>query len=222
MPEEITMGPILRKPPTTTDDVRAIVNGSYSGDPHEVIKRMASTLAKELSPLRKSGRTDDLLHVIVRQLEAWLVNEKAPVGEKPPALPVALWSPAEVLARQKLSALTTLYRYDKDGRLYCVMPSTKKNGRAFPAWQFVEPVPKLLQTIIAALRGVLQFEIHAFFVTEQEDLNALSPAEMLAGLPFENRANISIAQQRLLSLATAQRLQRVLELARQAGTGMRD
>ena len=65
MPEEITMGPILRKPPTTTDDVRAIVNGSYSGDPHEVIKHMASTLAKELSPLRKSGRTDDLLHVIV-------------------------------------------------------------------------------------------------------------------------------------------------------------
>ena len=91
MPEEITMGPILRKPPTTTDDVRAIVNGSYSGDPHEVIKHMASTLAKELSPLRKSGRTDDLLHVIVRQLEAWLVNEKAPVGDKPPALPVALW-----------------------------------------------------------------------------------------------------------------------------------
>lgn len=211
------MGPILPKPPATTNDVRAIVNGSYPGDPHEVIKSMASTLAKELSPLQKPGHTNDLLDIIVRQLEAWLVREEYPTNEKATALPIASWSPAEVVARQKLSALTTLYRYDKDGKLYCVKPSAKKNGRVFPAWQFVDPVPNLLPTVIAELRGVLQFEIHAFFVTQQEDLNELSAAEMLAGLPFESRTNVSPAQQRLLSLATADRLHRVLELARRAG-----
>uniref|UniRef100_UPI00227E884D hypothetical protein n=1 Tax=Escherichia coli TaxID=562 RepID=UPI00227E884D len=76
--------------------------------------------------------------------------------------------------------------------------------------------------VITELRGVLQFELHAFFVTQQDDLNELSPAEMLAGLPFENRQTVSPAQARLLSLSTAKRLQRVLTLARYAGRGMTD
>ncbi|MHA7119901.1 hypothetical protein ACWV16_04390 [Achromobacter xylosoxidans] len=156
--------------------------------------------------------------------EDWLVRDAnvAWPDDKASALPIALWSPAEVVAKQKLSALTTLYRYDKAGKLYCVKPSAKQNGRMFPAWQFVDPVPSLLPHVITELRGVLQFELHDFFVTQQDDLNELSPAEMLAGLPFENRGAVSPAQSRLLSLSTAERLQRVLTLARYAGRGMTD
>lgn len=98
--------------------------------------------------------------------EDWLVsdaNVARPDG-KASALPIALWSPAEVVAKQKLSALTTLYRYDKAGKLYCVKPSAKQNGRMFPAWQFVAPVPSLLSHVITELRGVLQFELHAFLL----------------------------------------------------------
>lgn len=218
------MGLPTRKYQATPKDVRAIVNGSYPGDPHAVIQSMASTLAQELSPLQKPGHTDALLSILVRQLEDWLgcdANLALP-EEKATALPVTMWSPAEVVAKQKLSALTTLYRYDKAGKLYCVKPSAKQNGRMFPAWQFVDPVPSLLPHVITELRGVLQFELHAFFVTQQDDLNELSPAEMLAGLPFENRGAVSPAQARLLSLPTAERLQRVLALARYAGRGMTD
>ena len=156
--------------------------------------------------------------------EDWLARDAnvAWPGDKASALPIALWSPAEVAAKQKLSALTTLYRYDEAGRLYCVKPSAKQNGRMFPAWQFVDPVPSLLPHVSTELRGVLQFELHAFFVTQQDDLNELSPAEMLAGLPLENRQAVSPAQERLLSLSTADRLQRVLTLARYAGRGMTD
>lgn len=218
------MGLPTRKYQATPKDVRAIVNGSYPGDPHALIQSMASTLAKELSPLQKPGHTDALLSILVRQLEDWLgcdANLALP-EEKATALPVTMWSPAEVVAKQKLSALTTLYRYDKAGKLYCVKPSAKQNGRMFPAWQFVDPVPSLLPHVITKLRGVLQFELHAFFVTQQDDLNELSPAEMLAGLAFENRGAVSPAQARLLSLPTAERLQRVLALARYAGRGMTD
>lgn len=156
--------------------------------------------------------------------EDWLVSDAnvARPDDEASALPIALWSPAEVVAKQKLSASTTLYRYDKAGKLYCVKPSAKQNGRMFPAWQFVDPVPSLLPHVITELRGVLQFELHAFFVTQQDDLNELSPAEMLAGLPFENRGAVSPAQARLLSLSTAERLQRVLAVARYAGRGMAD
>lgn len=158
------MGLPTRKYQATPKDVRAIVNGSYPGDPHAVIKSMASTLAKELSPLQKPGRTDDLLNILVRQLEDWLVCDAnvALPEEKAAVLPVTMWSPAEVVAKQKLSALTTLYRYDKAGKLYCVKPSAKQNGRMFPARQFVDPVPSLLPHVITELRGVLQFELHAF------------------------------------------------------------
>ncbi|MCV6905243.1 MAG: hypothetical protein NTT76_21265 [Achromobacter xylosoxidans] len=218
------MALVSRKYQATPKDIRAIVNGSYPGNPHEVIKSMASKLAKELSPLQKPGHTDALLDILVRQLEDWLVSgaNVARPDDKASTLPITMWSPAEVVAKQKLSALTTLYRYDKAGKLYCVKPSAKQNGRMFPAWQFVDPVPSLLPRVITELRGVLQFELHAFFVTQQDDLNELSPAEMLAGLPFENRGAVSPAQTRLLSLSTAERLQRVLALARYAGRGMTD
>ncbi|NML35368.1 hypothetical protein [Paraburkholderia antibiotica] len=219
---------VSKKRVATSGDVRAIVNGSYRGDPHKLIREMASSLVLELTDelpaLADRPIWSVALKVFERRLEDWLVHDdvSAPQGARPPALPVTMLSPADVVARQKLSALTTLYRYDKDGKVYCVMPRAKKNGRMFPAWQFVDPVPALLPQVIAELRGVMQFEIHAFFVTEQDELNELSPAEVLAGLPFETRHEIPPEQVRILSLPVAERLGRVLELAREAGQSMSD
>jgi hypothetical protein len=219
---------VSRKRVATSGEVRAIVNGDYPGDPHELIKNMACSLVKELSAeLPTFGKKVDrhaALAIFERRLEAWLVrDENATLNDKnPTALPVTILSPTEVVATQKLGALTTLYRYDKEGKLYCVMPKAKKNGRVFPAWQFVDPVPNLLPVVIAALRGVMQFEIHAFFVTQQDHLNELSPAEVLAGLPFESRREVPAEQVRILSLPATERLKRVLDLAREAGRGMVD
>jgi len=50
----------------------------------------------------------------------------------------------------------------------------------------------------------------------------LSPAEVLAGLPFETRSQVLPEQGRILSLPVAERLKRVLELASEAGRGMAD
>ncbi|WP_333983730.1 hypothetical protein [Burkholderia gladioli] len=219
---------VTKKRVATSGDVRAVVNGSYRGDPHKLIRDMASALVVELSDelpaLADRPIWSVALKVFERRLEDWLVCEdvSASAGMKPAALPVAMLSPAEVVARQKLSALTTLYRYDKDGKVYCVMPRAKKNGRLFPAWQFVDPVPSLLPQVIAELRGVMQFELHAFFVTQQDELNELSPAEVLAGLPFETRHEVPPEQARILSLPVAERLKRVVDLAREAGQSMAD
>ncbi|MPV69142.1 hypothetical protein [Burkholderia sp. BE17] len=219
---------VSKKRVATNGEVRAVVNGNYRGDPHKLIREMASSLVVELSD-QLPGLADRpiwsvALKVFERRLEDWLVSDDAAAlgGRRPPSLPVDMLSPAEVVARQKLSALTTLYRYDKDGKVYCVMPRAKKNGRMFPAWQFVDPVPSLLPQVIAELRGVMQFELHAFFVTEQDELNELSPAEVLAGLPFESRHDVPPEQARMLSLPVTERLKRVLDLAREAGQSMSD
>jgi hypothetical protein len=212
----------------TSGDVQAVVNGKYSGDPHQLIKDMASSLVSELCsqiPGFVSAPTQGVvLALFERRLENWLVRDdvSAPEKSKPSALPVAMLTPTEVVAKQKVNALTTLYRYDKEGQVYCVMPRAKKNGRVFPAWQFVDPVPNLLPQVIAALRGVMQFEIHAFLVTQQDELNELSPAEVLAGRPFETRREVLPEQDRILSLPVAERQKRVLELARDAGQGVAD
>ena len=185
---------------------------------------LVSELSHQIPGLVSTPTKGVVLALFERRLENWLVRDDVPgaARNRPSTLPVAMLSPTAVVERQKLTALTTLYRYDKEGKVYCVMPRAKRNGRVFPEWQFVDPVPNLLPQVIAALRGVMQFEIHAFLVTQQDELNELSPAEVLAGLPFETRSQVLPEQGRILSLPVAERLKRVLELASEAGRGMAD
>jgi hypothetical protein len=70
--------------------------------------------------------------------------------------------------------------------------------------------------VLDTLRRQAGVEIHAFFVTEQEELNDLSPAELLTGMQFEPRTNLVSAQTRLLALPSNERLERVLGVARLA------
>ncbi|RDU95927.1 hypothetical protein DWV00_26880 [Trinickia dinghuensis] len=66
--------------------------------------------------------------------------------------------------------------------------------------------------VLAALRRAARTEVHAFLVTAQDPLNELSPAEMLAGMPFATRTGLHASQSRLLRLPAAERQHRVLGL----------
>lgn len=150
--------------------------------------------------------------VLERRLAAMLVTD---TGSSPASdlLPTATLKPSEVIAQGLVQlSLASLYRYVDTNRFYCVKPPGQMNGRAFPAWQFVQPVPEMLYVVLEALRGALSTEVHAFFVTARDELNELAPAELLAGKPFDGRGELHSSQKRLLQLAATERLHRVLDM----------
>jgi hypothetical protein len=66
-----------------------------------------------------------------------------------------------------------------------------------------------------ALRGrATALQVNTFFMSEQDSLNELSPAEVLAGLPFEDLGTLAPAQSRMLSLLQGARMDKVMTLAR--------
>ncbi|MGF6766237.1 hypothetical protein P3T24_006583 [Paraburkholderia sp. GAS33] len=154
-----------------------------------------------------------VLHVIERRLRMMLTMDESPAPQRR-SLPVANLKPSEVIEQGKFRAsLASLYRSVESNRFYCVVPAGQRNGREFPAWQFCEPVPELLQPVLVAFRGALKTGVHAFMVTTQDALNELAPAEMLAGAPFETRPSLHASQQRFLALPAMERQRKVLALA---------
>jgi hypothetical protein len=133
---------------------------------------------------------------------------------KTTALPVGRLTPAEVIERFGISK-STLYREDHAG-MYSVIPLGKKYGRAFPEWQFTGNVLSYLPEVLDILHRKSRFEVHAFFVTEQDALDDLSPAELLAGLPFEPRSELTLAQTELLALPVAERIDMTRRVALRA------
>ncbi|RFP13902.1 hypothetical protein D0T23_14870 [Duganella sp. BJB475] len=95
-------------------------------------------------------------------------------------------------------------------------------GREFPVWQFVEPVPELIEPVLHQLQNQPNSEIHAFWVGATDEINELSPAELLAGKPFETRRDVHKSQLRLLNLPANERLRKVQELAELYTKGMAD
>ena len=128
-------------------------------------------------------------------------------------LPVADLKPDEVIRRKLVKmSQSNLYRAADDGRFYSITPNGRRNGRLFPAWQFVDPVPTVLPEVLQLLRQHAALERHAFLVSAIDDLNELSPAEVLAGIPFETRSGIEDAQWRLLSSPATVRLSEVKQV----------
>ncbi|WP_104013420.1 hypothetical protein [Burkholderia anthinoferrum] len=159
-----------------------------------------------------------VLSVLEQRLSTMLVIETGGPGAASESLPVANLKPSEVIHQGLVGlSLASLYRYVEASRFYCVKPPGQTNGRAFPAWQFVEPVPELLPPVLDALRGALATEVHAFLVTSRDELNELAPAELLAGKPFAGRGDLHASQKRLLQLAATERQRRVLETISRPG-----
>lgn len=122
---------------------------------------------------------------------------------------------------QELVALSqaSLYRAVEQGRFYTTTPRGKSIGRLFPAWQFVDPVPELIGSVLHRLSVLPSSQIHAFWITHADELHELCPAEVLAGKPFETNTSLHASQQYLLDLPAQVRQQKVEEFAAQQSVG---
>lgn len=139
------------------------------------------------------------------------------------SLPAAKLKASDVIAQGLVSlSQPTLYRAAENGRFYFVTPKGRSIGREFPVWQFVEPVPELIEPVLHQLQNQPNSEIHAFWVGATDEINELSPAELLAGKPFETRRDVHKSQLRLLNLPASERLRKVQELAELYTKGMAD
>ncbi|MGF6917066.1 hypothetical protein [Paraburkholderia sp. 40] len=203
-------------------DLRALVNGQYAGDANALIEKIAADLLAGVSAgaavKSGAGKTAGLTsqsarREIAARLAEWLIRDTGRGGmDQPSWLPVAKWSPEEVIERTGMSK-STLYRGDH-ALFYSVVPPGKKNGRAYPAWQFTADVPSHLPHLLEILRSNSRMQVNTFFMSEHESLNELSAAEVLAGMPFEDRRSVTPAQARMLSLPVKVRLDRIVALAR--------
>jgi hypothetical protein len=204
----------------TKTDLLALVKGQYSGDPAVLLDRVAQDLLKGVSDglrtsLAKSDKelfaSEATREAVAASLAEMLLGDGAAGPQETKSLPVSRWSPEEVLKRTGMSK-STLYRGDHT-KFYSVIPPAMQNGRAYPAWQFVGDVPSQLPRVLEVLNRKSRIQVNSFFVSERDALNELSPAEVLAGLPFEDRGAIAPEQSRMLSLPEKARQDKVIALA---------
>jgi hypothetical protein len=204
----------------TKTDLVALVKGQYSGDPAVLLDRVAQNLLQGVSEglrtsLAKSDKelfaSEATREAVAASLAKMLLDDGAAGPQGTKSLPVSRWSPEEVLKRTGMSK-STLYRGDHT-KFYSVIPPAMQNGRAYPAWQFVGDVPSQLPRVLEVLSRKSRIQVNSFFLSEQDALNELSPAEVLAGLPFEDRGAIAPEQSRMLSLPEKVRQDKVIALA---------
>jgi hypothetical protein len=203
-------------------DLRALVNGQYAGDAHALIEKVAADLLAGIAARagaksgaeRMGGLASEVArHEIASRLAAWLIRDTGYGGDtQPSCLPVAKWSPEEVIEHTGMSK-STLYRGDHV-QYYSVVPPGKKNGRAYPAWQFTADVPSHLPHLLGILRSNSRMQVNTFFMSEQESLGELAPAEVLAGMAFEDRRTVTPEQAQMLSLPARARVDKLCALAR--------
>lgn len=135
--------------------------------------------------------------------------------QNPIALPVSKLKVPEIVGQGWVElSQASFYRAVESKRFYCITPPGRAIGKEFPAWQFVSPVPELIQPVLALLDDIPGSEIHAFWVSEADELNALSPAEVLAGLPFVTRQMMHPSQWAILRAPAQERARRVGDLAK--------
>lgn len=132
----------------------------------------------------------------------------------PDQLPMSKLKVSEVVGQGWVAlSQASFYRAVESKRFYCVTPPGRTIGKEFPAWQFVPPAPELIAPVLGILDDMPSSEIHAFWVGEAEQLNDMSPAEVLTGLPFETRQTVHKSQWTILRLPSNERMRRVAELA---------
>jgi hypothetical protein len=203
-------------------DLRALVNGQYAGDADALIEAVAADLLAGVYARIKARkgaeasavRDDDVARKeLASRLAEWLIRDDVNGASAAKfRLPVARWSAEEVIECTGISK-STLYRGDPT-QFFSVVPIGKKNGRAYPAWQFKSDVSAHLPEILGILHGSSKVQVNTFLTSEQDALNELSPAEVLAGMPFEDRQQIAPEQARMLSLPVKTRLAKINSLAR--------
>lgn len=188
-----------------------------------LVERFSLEVTDRLGTSVPSAERVRLVAIARQALNETIDALDAPAAARGRTLPVARLRAAQLIA-QGITGMSqaTLYRAAESGRCYSVTPGGRSIGKEFPAWQFVEPVPELISAVLACLAQHAGSEVHAFWVTGADDLNELSPAELLAGCPFETRSALHASQQMLLGLPSAARLKKVLAFAQQQAIGRGD
>jgi hypothetical protein len=176
-----------------------------------VTKRVAA-----LAPADERSRFVALTEQALREAHALLGNA---ASATPGKLPMSRLKASDVISQGWVDlSPATLYRAAETGRFYCITPKGRSIGREFPVWQFVEPVPELIAPILSQLARRPSSQIHALWVTAVDELNELSPAEVLAGMPFETRTDLHHSQRTMLALPTDARVRKVEAVATYPGS----
>lgn len=201
---------------------REIERSSNRDDAIElVLERFSQLIENRLEALAHGRDREKVIALGLKALsEARASLSIIPVNN---ALSAAKLKASDVISQGLVSlSQATLYRAAENGRFYFVTPKGRSIGREFPAWQFVTPVPELIEPVLQQLKNQPNSEIHAFWVGAVDEINELSPAELLAGKPFETRPSVHKSQQRLMDLPAGVRLRKVQELAELYTRGMVD
>lgn len=190
-----------------------------AGWAEQFVERFTHEVEERLAPSMPGAGREALAAAAQQAFDATVdaLNHSQPSSA---SLPVSRLRAADVVA-QGLVAMSqaTLYRALEQRRFYTTTPRGKTIGRLFPAWQFVEPVPELIGSVLERLATLPSTQIHTFWVTRADELNELSPAEVLAGLPFETTTSLHPAQRFLLDQPPVVRQQKVSEFAQQQSAG---
>ena len=187
------------------------------------MEQFSQLVSAQLDLLAQGPGRERVIDVATRALN----TARASLLATPPLillqLPVSQLKVSDVIGQGWVElSQASLYRAVESQRFYCVTSRGRSIGKEFPAWQFVQPVPELIAPVLAILAGQPGSHIHAFWISSADELNELSPAEMLAGKAFETRTEIHPSQQALLALPASERLRKVLAAAKWQHRGMAD
>jgi hypothetical protein len=178
--------------------------------------QLVTKRVEALAPVAERSRFVALTEQALREAHA-LLDNGPPVT--PGKLPVSRLKASDVISQGWVDlSPATLYRAAETGRFYCITPKGRSIGKEFPVWQFVEPVPELIAPILTHLAKRPSTQIHAFWVTAVDELNELSPAEVLAGMPFETRTDLHQSQHAMLALPPDVRARKVEAMATYPGS----
>lgn len=206
---------------TAKHDISRAWKPASSDAPDGTVERFSQLVAERVRSL--SHGNEKIIVLAERALREARAALSGEVTWTDSALPVSMLKASELIA-QGLADLSqaTMYRGVESKRFYCTTPKGRSRsiGKGFPTWQFVEPVPELLETILNYLAELPSSDIHSFWVTASDELNELSPAELLAGKPFETRHHVHPSQRLLLAQPTNIRLRNVRHVAALHITGM--
>lgn len=188
-----------------------------------VVEQFSQLVSAQLDIVAQGPERERLIDLATRALDAARASLRAASPSIPRQLPVSKLKVSDVIGQGWVAlSQASLYRAVESQRFYCVTSKGRSIGKEFPAWQFVQPVPELIAPVLAILAGQPSSDIHAFWISSTDELNELSPAELLAGKSFETRAEVHISQQTLLDLPASERLRKVLAAAKWKHRGMAD
>lgn len=176
-----------------------------------LVEKLVHDIDEQLEHTIDAGERARVMEIVRQCLTATLAGRPPAAADVGHHLAVSYLKPSEVIERGLVAmSQATLYRAVEDGRFYCVTPRGKAIGKAFPAWQFAPPVPEMLAAVLQQMKSLPSSEIHAFWVTPVDAFDDLTPAEVLAGRPFETRAALSAAQRGHLAQTAGERQDRVI------------